>query len=118
MLQTLAATRTTGRRIAILGEMLELGDNAFALHDSCGRTAARCGVDLLVAVGGPAADGFISGAVASGLDAGRTRRFHDAVSALAPVAGLVRAGDLVLVKGSRGTRTDLIADALRKEGPG
>ncbi len=70
MLQALAATQTAGRRIAVLGEMLELGDAAFALHEACGRAAVRCGVDLLVAVGGPAADGLISGAVAAGLPAG------------------------------------------------
>lgn len=116
MLQALAATRTGGRRIAVLGEMLELGDAALALHESCGRTAAQCGVDVLVAVGGPTADGLISGAVAAGLPAERTRRYADAASACAPVVALAGAGDLVLVKGSRGTRTDLIADALQAGG--
>ncbi len=111
MLHALAATKTAGRRIAVLGEMLELGEAAVALHDSCGRIAAECGVDVLVAVGGPAADGLIAGALAAGMPAGRTHRYPDAASACAPVAALVGAGDLVLVKGSRGTRTDLIADA-------
>ena len=112
MIQALAATATAGRRVAVIGEMLELGEAAHALHVECGRAAAQAGVDLLVAVGGPAADGLVSGAVSAGLAADRTRRFADAASACAPVVELVRAGDVVLVKGSRGTRTDVIADAL------
>ena len=112
MLETLASTPTAGRRVAIIGEMLELGEAALALHDECGRAAARSGVDLLIAVGGPAADGLLSGAIAAGLAPERTHRFADAASACAPATELVAAGDVVLVKGSRGTRTDLIADAL------
>jgi UDP-N-acetylmuramoyl-tripeptide--D-alanyl-D-alanine ligase len=116
MLQTLAATAVRGRRIAVLGEMLELGDEAGPLHESCGRAAAERGVDVLVAVGGPAADGFVAGAMAAGLPAGRIQRYPDSASACAPVAALVGAGDLVLVKGSRGTRMDVVADALRARG--
>jgi UDP-N-acetylmuramoyl-tripeptide--D-alanyl-D-alanine ligase len=112
MVQALAATPAAGRRIAVLGEMLELGGSAPALHEASGEAAVRHGVDVLVAVGGPAADGFITGAVRAGMPAGRTRKYPDAASACAPVVALVQAGDLVLVKGSRGTRTDLIADAL------
>lgn len=116
MLQALAATRVDGRRIGVLGEMLELGDAARSLHETCGRAAARAGVDWLVAVGGPAADGLIDGAIAEGLPAERTRRYADAPSACAPVVALVQRGDLVLVKGSRGTRTDLVADAIQAAG--
>lgn len=116
MLQTLAATPAEGRRIAVIGEMLELGDDARALHEACGRAAAAAGVDVLVAVGGAAADGLIDGAVAAGFPVERAHRFADAASACAPVVALVRAGDLVLVKGSHGTRTDLIADAMLAAG--
>jgi len=112
MLQALSVTETQGRRIAILGEMLELGHSAHELHEACGRQAALSGVDLLVAVGGPAADGLVSGALAAGLPVARTQRFGDAASAASPMAALVSAGDLVLVKGSRGTRMDLVVDAL------
>jgi UDP-N-acetylmuramoyl-tripeptide--D-alanyl-D-alanine ligase len=113
MLQAMSMTPVTGRRVAVLGEMLELGDSSIALHEACGRAAARTGVDVLVAVGGPAADGYIAGAIAEGLPPAQTRRFADATSASAPVTALVRPGDVVLIKGSRGTRTDLIADALQ-----
>jgi len=116
MLQALASTKVEGRRIAVLGEMLELGEAALDLHDSCGRAAASAGVDWLVAVGGPAADGYITGAIAAGIPAERTRRYQDSPSACAPVVDLVKAGDVVLVKGSRGTKTDVIADALKAAG--
>ena len=112
MIQALSATATAGRRVAVIGEMLELGEASRALHEQCGRAAAQAGVDLLIAVGGAAADGLVSGAVDAGLAQDRTRRFPDSASASASVVELVRAGDVVLVKGSRGTRTDVIADAL------
>ena len=112
MIAAVAATRTAGRRIAILGEMLELGAAGPALHEACGRAAARAGLDEIVVVGGAGADGLAAGAVAGGLDAARVHRFADSASAADAVARLVRPGDLVLVKGSRGTRTDVIADRL------
>jgi UDP-N-acetylmuramoyl-tripeptide--D-alanyl-D-alanine ligase len=114
MLQALAATATGGRRIAVIGEMLELGEGSHALHAACGRAAAEAGVDDLVVIGGPAADGLVDGAREAGLPADRIHRFADSASAAAAVATLVGAGDLVLVKGSRGTRTDLVSDRLRE----
>jgi UDP-N-acetylmuramoyl-tripeptide--D-alanyl-D-alanine ligase len=114
MLSTLAATQASGRRIAVLGEMRELGDAAFAWHADSGRAAAEAGVDLLVAIGGPAADGLVDGARDAGLDPARILRFADSQSAADPVAALVREGDLVLVKGSNGTHTDVVANRLRE----
>jgi UDP-N-acetylmuramoyl-tripeptide--D-alanyl-D-alanine ligase len=96
--------------------MLELGDAAQSLHEACGRVAARSGVDWLVAIGGPAADGFVTGAIAEGLPADRVQRYRDSQSAAASVVALVKSGDVVLVKGSRGTRTDIVADALQTAG--
>lgn len=112
MLAALAATSVAGRRIAVLGEMLELGDLASDLHEECGRAAVRAGVDELIVIGGPAAEGLVRGARAEGLPADRIHRFADSRSAGPTVGALVAAGDLVLVKGSRGTRTDLISDRL------
>jgi UDP-N-acetylmuramoyl-tripeptide--D-alanyl-D-alanine ligase len=112
MLDALGATPVAGRRIAVLGEMLELGEAAYALHEACGRAAAASRVDELVAIGGPAAGGYADGAVAAGMPRQRVHRFVDSASAADAVAALVRSGDLVLVKGSRGTRTDIVADRL------
>jgi UDP-N-acetylmuramoyl-tripeptide--D-alanyl-D-alanine ligase len=113
-LTALAATKTSGRRIAVLGEMLELGSSAPALHESCGRVVADLGIDILVAIGGPSVDALVTGAVSAGLPTDRIYRYVDSASAAAAIARLVAAGDLVLVKGSRGSRTDLVADRLRE----
>ena len=114
MLEALAATPVAGRRIAVLGEMLELGDWSWSLHETCGRAAAAAHVDALVVIGGQAADGVAAGALSAGLPAGAIHRFTDSATAAPNVAALVQPGDLVLVKGSRGTRTDLVADRLRE----
>ena len=85
MLRTLAATPATGRRVAMLGEMKELGDAARDLHERCGRTAAESGVDLLIAVGGPAVDGLAARAISGGMQGSRIWRFDDSRAAAARV---------------------------------
>ena len=116
MVAALASTKTDGRRVAVLGEMLELGANSRALHEQCGAAAAASQIDELLAVGGPAADGYVDGARTGGMAASRVHRFADSRTAASAVTTLVRAGDVVLVKGSRGTRMDVIADALAGRG--
>jgi UDP-N-acetylmuramoyl-tripeptide--D-alanyl-D-alanine ligase len=118
MLHAMAATPGASRRIAVLGEMLELGEASRVLHHGSGEAAVRAGVDWLVVVGGPAADGLVEGARAAGLAPDRIQRYATAVEAAPAVARLVREGDLVLAKGSRGTRVDLVADALLDDGAG
>lgn len=112
-LAALAATPADGRRVAVVGEMLELGTSADTLHEACGRSVTRAGVSLLVAIGGAAVDALVRGAVEAGLPADCVHRFADSGSAAAAIRQLVTSGDLVLVKGSRGTRTDLVVDQLR-----
>jgi UDP-N-acetylmuramoyl-tripeptide--D-alanyl-D-alanine ligase len=112
MLAAMAATAVTGRRIAVLGEMLELGGGSRDLQDQCGRAAAEAGIDELVVIGREAADGLVDGARRAGMPASHIHRFGDSATAAAAVLGLVGRGDLVLVKGSRGTRTDIVADRL------
>jgi len=116
MLAALAATPATGRRVAVIGEMRELGAGARALHELCGRAAADAGVDVLVAIGGEAADGLVIGAIDGGLPAARIHRFATSVEAAVAIGQIVAPGDLVLVKGSRGTRTDIVADRLQEVG--
>jgi UDP-N-acetylmuramoyl-tripeptide--D-alanyl-D-alanine ligase len=111
-LDVLAASRPAGRRIAVLGEMLELGDHSLALHAECGRAAAAAGVERLVTVGGAAAAQLAAAAVAAGMPAAAVTHAASSTEAAAIVAAEVGAGDLVLVKGSRGVRTDLVVARL------
>ncbi len=114
-LRSLGRDRGHRRRVAVLGEMLELGSRASALHRACGRLAVEAGFDVLVVVGGAAARSLAEGARAAGLGAGRVLTCGASEEAAALAADLVRAGDLVLVKGSRGVRTDRVADRLKAE---
>jgi UDP-N-acetylmuramoyl-tripeptide--D-alanyl-D-alanine ligase len=111
-LDVLAASRPAGRRIAVLGEMLELGDRSLALHDECGRAAAAAGVERLVAIGGEAAARLAAAAVAAGLPATAVTHLATSAEAAVLVASDVVAGDLVLVKGSRGVRTEVVVARL------
>jgi UDP-N-acetylmuramoyl-tripeptide--D-alanyl-D-alanine ligase len=112
MLAALRATAVDGRRVAVLGEMLELGSASRQLHETCGQAAAAAGVGELVVIGGEAADGLATGAMAGGLSSAHIHRFADSADAAGRIHELVEPGDLVLVKGSRGTRTDVVVDRL------
>ena len=113
-LDVLAATSAT-RRVAVLGEMLELGDRASDLHAEIGRAAAAARVDALFVVGGAPAEALAAAAIVAGMNPGQVRRYADSVEAGEAVAGFVKPGDVVLVKGSRGVKTDRVVDRLRAE---
>jgi UDP-N-acetylmuramoyl-tripeptide--D-alanyl-D-alanine ligase len=98
------------RRIAVLGDMLELGPTAPALHRAAGRSLAGR-VDLVVGIG-PLAREIGEGAREGGLAAAGLAHFEDAGTARAAVADLVAPGDAVLVKASRGLRLEQVVDAL------
>jgi UDP-N-acetylmuramoyl-tripeptide--D-alanyl-D-alanine ligase len=95
--------------------MLELGDHAIALHEACGRAAAAAGLTALFTVGGAPARALADAAIAAGLSPESVTYFQQSGDAVAAVSAYVRRGDLVLVKGSRGTRTDIVADKLAAE---
>jgi UDP-N-acetylmuramoyl-tripeptide--D-alanyl-D-alanine ligase len=114
-LDVVAHEERTQRKIAVLGEMLELGEHAVALHEECGRAAAAAGVTKLFAIGGAPARALADAAVAAGMPREAVVHFAQSADAAGPIAAQVRRGDLVLVKGSRGTRTDLVADRLAAE---
>lgn len=114
MLRALASTPAKGRRVAVLGEMRELGDSSRDLHEATGRAAANAGVDLLVAVGRTDGEAIANGAIAAGLAGDRVRHVADAASAVAPVREMLQANDLVLIKGSRATAMDVIVRALEQ----
>lgn len=99
------------RSIAVLGYMAEMGEYERSGHEQVGRLAAELGVDLLVVVGQQAAP-IHDGAVAVANWGGKSVQVTDQDAAVALLRDELRAGDVVLVKGSR-YRTWAVADALR-----
>jgi UDP-N-acetylmuramoyl-tripeptide--D-alanyl-D-alanine ligase len=93
------------RRIAVLGEMLELGQWAEALHRDVGTYAAEQGIDVLVGIRG-AACCTLDAATRAGLRAGAAFFFDDPSEAGRHVAQIARAGDAILFKGSRGVHVE------------
>jgi UDP-N-acetylmuramoyl-tripeptide--D-alanyl-D-alanine ligase len=100
------------RRIVVAGELLELGDEAARIHRDLGRQIASTGIDVLIGVRG-LADEMIGGA----RDAGLTAAEFAADSDLAGerLTAMVREGDVILVKGSRGVRTEKVIERLLKD---
>jgi UDP-N-acetylmuramoyl-tripeptide--D-alanyl-D-alanine ligase len=109
------AERAPGRRVAVLGDMLELGPSAPALHREIGAYAAARGVELLVTVGPLAAE-------MAGAFEGNARSVLGAEDAARELAPLLRPGDTVLIKGSRGVGLERTLAALQRgpaaTGPG
>jgi UDP-N-acetylmuramoyl-tripeptide--D-alanyl-D-alanine ligase len=97
------------RRVAVLGDMLELGPEAPRLHREIGLYAADRGVDVLLSVGALAAEMRVEFEGESYAVAGA----QDAAERLAP---LLREGDTVLVKGSRGVGLERVAELLAERG--
>jgi UDP-N-acetylmuramoyl-tripeptide--D-alanyl-D-alanine ligase len=102
-----------GRRLAVLGEMLELGAGHTAGHEAVGDAAGRT-AELLIVVGA-GASGIVEGARAAGLDPARIHHVGDADAALEVLRPRLRDGDVVLVKASRGIGLDRLVDQLRLE---
>ncbi|HYN05340.1 MAG TPA: UDP-N-acetylmuramoyl-tripeptide--D-alanyl-D-alanine ligase [Vicinamibacteria bacterium] len=98
------------RRVVVLGDMLELGPTGPALHRERGRALAGR-VDVVVGVG-PLAAEIVEGARDAGIPAGSLHHFLSTPDAVRALDGLVRAGDAVLVKASRGVRLEAVVDAL------
>lgn len=113
MLEVVLAAPEGKRRIALLGEMLELGDRAIELHERTGRLATK--LDRLVTIGGEPARRLGLAAVAAGLAESALAHCETSDQAAELAATLVEPGDLVLVKGSRGIRTDRVVDRLKAE---
>jgi UDP-N-acetylmuramoyl-tripeptide--D-alanyl-D-alanine ligase len=103
------------RKVAVVGEMLELGAASPELHRAAGAEAARARIDELVAVGGVNAREVADGAIAAGMPADRVHYVENSAAAADLAATLVRPGDVVLVKGSRGIRTEVVVDRLKAE---
>jgi UDP-N-acetylmuramoyl-tripeptide--D-alanyl-D-alanine ligase len=109
MIRTLAA-RPAERRILIAGEMLELGEHAPTLHAECGKAAAEAGIDLVVGVRGNA-NHIAAAACMAGVP---SLYLPDAQTAGQWLAENLRAGDVVLVKGSRGVRLEQAIETAKE----
>lgn len=110
-LNTFAALRVEGRRIAVLGDMGELGDFAAAGHAEMGELAAKLGIDELVAVGSLGAL-IADAAEKAGMPASRIARVSCADEALEVVKGCVSAHDAVLVKASHSVGLERVVEGL------
>jgi UDP-N-acetylmuramoyl-tripeptide--D-alanyl-D-alanine ligase len=112
-LQTLVELPCRGRRVAVLGDMAELGTHSEAAHAEVGRRAAELGVGQLFAVG-RFAPITAQAARAAGLT--RVIELGDVEPAITAVKQFLRPGDLVLLKASRAARMERVAGALRANG--
>jgi UDP-N-acetylmuramoyl-tripeptide--D-alanyl-D-alanine ligase len=99
------------RTWAVLGDMLELGDEAEQAHADLGALVATSGIDRLVAVGAYA-EPMAAAARAGGLADGAVRAYPDKAPAQAEVLAGLSPGDVVLVKASRGLALDTVAEAI------
>jgi UDP-N-acetylmuramoyl-tripeptide--D-alanyl-D-alanine ligase len=104
-LDDLAMQDTTGRRVAVLGDMLELGPAEREHHAEIGAYAAAAGVQLLIAVG-PRSEAMLE------RYDGEAHAVADAAAAAELARALVEPGDVVLVKASRGVGLEVVAQAL------
>ena len=110
-LATLADIESEGRRIAVLGDMAELGSLTELAHFSLGEVAARSGVDLLVTVGDRARH-IADGALAAGMETRSVRPCTGVEEASEVLDDLTVAGDVVLVKASRCMELERIVEGI------
>lgn len=110
-LETVAELSTRGQRLAVLGDMRELGQSSERYHRELGEFAATCNLDRLACVG-TQADCLAESAERGGMASSAISRFADARSAAAKIPSWLSAGDLVLLKASRGIGLELVAQAI------
>jgi UDP-N-acetylmuramoyl-tripeptide--D-alanyl-D-alanine ligase len=113
MIETLVEGSSIGsRRVVVAGEMLELGSNEKELHRAVGTAIAGSGIDRLIGVRGLARD-LVDAAREAGL--ADAEFAADSNEAAEIVAGTTRPGDVILVKGSRGVRTERVIEKLLEQ---
>jgi len=110
-LQAFAGIQVSGRRIVVLGQMLELGERSTELHLQLGRQVMTAGADLLVTVGSGARS-VAAGARQAGLRRRAIREVADVTEAVDCLRNTLRPGDWLLCKASRRIGLDRVVDAL------
>lgn len=104
----------SARRIAVLGDMLELGSYTENEHRNIGAYCEACSIDVLITVG-PAAKWIADGATEAGIDKTRVVRFDTAGEVGDMLRNALRSGDIILVKGSQGMRLEKIVKEIMAE---
>lgn len=113
-LEALKKLSCSGRRVAVLGDMLELGEGSSRFHREVGKLAAELQIDYLVAYG-KEAENIAEGAEVAGMPQSNILRFRDLEKIVDFLKNLIQAGDAVLIKGSQGVRMEKIVKALMAE---
>ncbi|MGO8675454.1 MAG: UDP-N-acetylmuramoyl-tripeptide--D-alanyl-D-alanine ligase [Limisphaerales bacterium] len=113
-LETLRELPCKGRRVAVLGDMAELGAHSAAAHEEVGRRVAELGIEQLFAVG-KMASVLARGARGAGLN--RVLEFADVEGTGLALKQFLKSGDLLLLKASRAARLERIAQMLRGDDP-
>jgi UDP-N-acetylmuramyl pentapeptide synthase len=109
-LETLCDLPLQGRRVAVLGDMNELGAHSEAAHAEVGRRAAELGIGQLFAVGKMAA---VTARAARDAGLARVIEFADVETAVKAVKSFLKTGDMVLLKASRAVRLERITETLQ-----
>ncbi len=113
-LSTLGSFRAVGRRIAVLGDMLELGEEAIALHKEIGNYLVEMGVDEIFTFGNLSRH-INAGAREKGLPRNRAHHFADFELMTSELVRFLVPGDAVLVKASRGMKLERIYEFLKEK---
>ena len=113
-LRFLADVPGAGRRIAVLGDMLELGDNGPALHQEIGAMASHANIHTLVAFG-PTAEHIAHGARQAGMEPHRVHHTHSQQEVLELLNEIAQPRDVILLKGSRGMAMERLVEALESD---
>ena len=113
-LRVLKDVNSSGRRIAVLGDMLELGEWAYNAHFNLGKFAVASGIDYIITVGQNGKN-IAQGALAAGAQHGKVKIFSSNYAAIEFLKGFITDEDVILVKGSRGMKMEEIVQNLTKE---
>ncbi len=109
MISTVIDAGASKRKIVVAGEMLELGPDAEEIHFNTGQKIAGSGIDILIGVRGNGRE-LVDGAKDAGLE--EVYYAEDSESAGDLICSMVRAGDVILIKGSRGVKTENVLEKL------
>ena len=113
-IDTLLSLPARGRRVAVLGDMLELGDKSDAYHDEIGERIGDSPIDLLICVG-KQAKRIAAAAKAADMDSSAIATYPDSAAAARSINRRIKRGDLILLKGSRSIGLEAVAAAISAE---